>query len=243
MRDNKSVKPCLGDYVTVNGFIIPKDTFPLEYQRILDCYDYCVNSTDGNRHYNSKPVYLYDSITLAYLKEFPNIKIASKVLNILPNNLSVKISDKKVVHKRYVLSFTKADKYPETIAVRDPDYYVHQYDLDGNYIKSFRNVLEVTNETGIWDYKIRLCLKTNKVSPNLDYIFSKQKVDKLDISKFNIVRHKKIYQYDKQGNFIKEYENVNQACKETKIDYNSIMNNCKHLSKSTKGFVFTYEKR
>ena len=242
MRLNKSVKPCLGDYVTVNGFIIPKDTFPLEYQRILDCYDYCVNSTDGNRHYNSKPVYLYDAITLLYLKEFPNLKLASKELNILQNNLSVKIADKAVVQKRYVLSFIKSEKYPDKILVKEPDYYIHQYDLEGNYIKSFRSVLEVTNETGIWDYKISLCLRTNKVAPNLDYIFSKQKVDKLDISKYNIVRHKTVYQYDKQGNFIKEYENANQVCKETKISYNSILSNCKNHSKSAKGFVFTYEK-
>ena len=54
--------------------------------------------------------------------------------------------------------------------------------------------------------------------------------------------NKKIYQYSKQGELMKEWESASQAGRELNIFQQSIVNNLKGRSKTAGGFVWKYRK-
>lgn len=58
-----------------------------------------------------------------------------------------------------------------------------------------------------------------------------------------IVKHikKPILQYNLDGKFIKEYESITQASKETKIPISSISANCYEQRNKTNGYVFKFK--
>ena len=56
-----------------------------------------------------------------------------------------------------------------------------------------------------------------------------------------IARRKPILQYDKDDNFIKEWQCAADACKELNLASSSVAKVCKGKIKTTKGFVFKYK--
>jgi hypothetical protein len=52
----------------------------------------------------------------------------------------------------------------------------------------------------------------------------------------------KIFQYDLKGNFIKEWESMSEASKELNIHQTLISDVCRGKNKTTKGFIWKYEK-
>lgn len=49
-----------------------------------------------------------------------------------------------------------------------------------------------------------------------------------------------VYQYDLDGNFIKEYRSVREAAKDLKISHSNISRCCNNISKHAGGFIFRY---
>lgn len=68
---------------------------------------------------------------------------------------------------------------------------------------------------------------------------------KLKISKNNAKTnkiYKKVYQFDKEGNFIKEYENPTIASNETNIKITKILRCCNNLYRIGAGYMWSYDK-
>ena len=55
-------------------------------------------------------------------------------------------------------------------------------------------------------------------------------------------RGRKVYQYDLEGNFIKEYRSVRTAAKELNLNHANISRCCNDISKHAGGYIFRYEK-
>jgi len=53
---------------------------------------------------------------------------------------------------------------------------------------------------------------------------------------------KKVYQYDLEGNFIKEWKNAREAYKELNIDFKKISSCCNNKRKQTHGFMWSFKK-
>lgn len=53
---------------------------------------------------------------------------------------------------------------------------------------------------------------------------------------------KKVYQYDLEGNFIREYRSVRTAAKELNLNHANISRCCNDISKHAGGYIFRYEK-
>ena len=51
-----------------------------------------------------------------------------------------------------------------------------------------------------------------------------------------------VYQYDLDGNFIKEYKSVRDAAKFLSLSHSNISRSCNGISKHTGGFIFRYDK-
>lgn len=85
---------------------------------------------------------------------------------------------------------------------------VHQYDLEGNYIRSWNSLTEVHKNLGIDIGHLSSILKgKNHIAKN--YMFRYEKFDKIDPCKS--YRYKNIYQYDLQDNFIKKWNSTKEA--------------------------------
>ena len=67
------------------------------------------------------------------------------------------------------------------------------------------------------------------------------KRDPISVEKTAKARRKKIYQYDLEGNFIREFESCREASKFLKRDEDAISNCARGKNKSTYGFQWFYE--
>ncbi len=85
---------------------------------------------------------------------------------------------------------------------------IHQYDLEGNYIRSWRSIKEASRELGISNTSITMVLKGRKNMAK-KFMFTYEKVDKLP--KCSSPKFKPVYQYSKEGQFIKKWDSTMEA--------------------------------
>lgn len=118
---------------------------------------------------------------------------------------------------------------------------INQYSLNGKYLKTFDSITDAIIELGK-EYsgsQISLvCKGKRKSAYNFQWRYKKDFPDKEDIEPIQVVdkTRKEIYQYDKNNNFIKSYENITIASKETGIGRTSISNCLNGYSKTAGGY-------
>lgn len=118
---------------------------------------------------------------------------------------------------------------------------VYQYDLDGNYIKSFLSVSEaarILQQQGINAYTSSISYACNsKLQSAYGYIWSYDKISAVKKK----VRHTKVNQYDLNGKCLKTYNSLTEAAKENNINnISSIVNACTGKSKTAGGYIWKY---
>lgn len=110
---------------------------------------------------------------------------------------------------------------------------VYQYDLNGNYIKSFGSVMEAARELGV---KTK-CISTECSSSHYayGYLWYYEKYDKVNKHK---PKKKKVAQYAKDGKLVAVWDSISNASKE----YNNanIVMVCKGIRKTAAGFIWKY---
>lgn len=100
---------------------------------------------------------------------------------------------------------------------------VNMYDIDGKFIKQFRNIKTAEKETGC--SSIRFCCSDKYTkytqSGGYQWRYAKDKDDTADIEPLDKIGNasKLVNQYDMYGNFIKQFETVASAEKETGCCY------------------------
>ena len=129
---------------------------------------------------------------------------------------------------------------------------VLQYDKEGNLIQRFESISEASRLTGIDVQHIHsACHNRERRHGTNGYIFKfadsgeysspQQKHNNLKHwQKHNIARRKKVCQYDLNGNFIKEYESINEASIKTGITFMCISKNCSGIIRKTHGYIFRF---
>ena len=70
-------------------------------------------------------------------------------------------------------------------------------------------------------------------------------IKKANIGKFGIKngKHKKVYQYNKDGTFIKEWDSISDAARFYNTYRSNIVCNCKGKTRHSAGFLWSYEKK
>ena len=117
---------------------------------------------------------------------------------------------------------------------------VYQRELDGTFIKEWNSIREVERITGFHRQCITTCCH-KKVFQAYGYLWS---FDKDYIAKKKKRKNcKTVYQYDLDGNFIKEWESLIQI--EEKLGYskNNLSHCCLGKTPSAYGYIWSYEKR
>jgi group I intron endonuclease len=119
---------------------------------------------------------------------------------------------------------------------------VHQYDLEGNYIRTFNSGVEASIITKIHKQGISDCLN-NRAKSAGGYQWSREKLYKINIYEKED-RKNIIYCYDLQGNYIREYNGLKEASELTKVNAKIISMSCLCYEKRKKGgiYQFRYEK-
>ena len=137
------------------------------------------------------------------------------IIKIFDNRQDALNFERELVDEDFI---NRSDTYNVALGGGDPptsDKEVFQYDLNGNYIRSFINVISAEKHVGIVS-GIGSAVKFKTISAG--YLWSFEKQNKLDLSEYKIVVQKKpIYAYDKNGNFVKSYESISKFCKDNNI--------------------------
>lgn len=144
------------------------------------------------------------------------------------------------------------DKSYFTIKARQPKR-VGKFDLSLNLLEVYPSVTEASNQTGYDMSSISsVCLRKRKTCHSfifryVDFYTDEEKARdkqmnflKPDPPKNHV--YKKVYQYDKEGNYIKEYSSAKQAAEELKLKTENIQYCCNGHSKTSGGYIWKYEK-
>ena len=115
---------------------------------------------------------------------------------------------------------------------------IDQYDKQGNFIQTWESIHSVNYKLNYDISSISKCLR--KICPtayNYYWCYSGE------IPEFKTRgTHRKVYQYDLNGNFIKEFENALEAAKSLgKSDNSTIVRCCNKQIKTAFKFIWRYE--
>lgn len=86
---------------------------------------------------------------------------------------------------------------------------IYQYDLHGNFLNEYNNTIIASNKTKISKYSISMCIREKTTNAG-GFQWKRIKQNKINPLPKGSAFHTKIYQYDLEGNFIKEWENLNE---------------------------------
>ena len=167
-------------------------------------------------------------------------------INMCQSNISNAI--KKASHKynnflffssEYNASeFFKSSIYKKTVRK------IYCYDVNGNFIKQYNNVREIVEELNITNSVVYGILnrKENVAKTIHGYIFrySDDCDDVRDGSMTINNNYKKIVQFDKNMNKLKEYNSVKIGSKKTGINSSSISQCLRNKSKTAGGYIWRY---
>lgn len=118
---------------------------------------------------------------------------------------------------------------------------VFQYDLDGNYVNSFVGQAEAYRVTGIIQSDISKACNNGTTAGG--YFWLKDKYDKIEVKleKKRIIKNRKIIQYGKDGEFIKEWESAKQINIELGYRAHTIRACCSGQIEISNGYKWSYK--
>lgn len=125
---------------------------------------------------------------------------------------------------------------------------VYQYLLNGMFLKKYPSSMEAERQTGIPSSNTISCCKgkhmyTKEFRWSYDYCDRLPYFDK-KVYKYETAtkkQQKKVYQYNLNGKFIKEYISLSSAAKENGLCFKSISDCCRGRIKQYKNFIWRYE--
>jgi hypothetical protein len=116
---------------------------------------------------------------------------------------------------------------------------VHQYDLEGNYVKSFKSISDAVKEHPCDIYNAA----SGRTITAGGFQWRTIKYDKLQSYNeelYEIENSKLVYQYDTDNNLIKEWKGTKQPSEELGINRGAIRNCLSNLAKTAGGFKWSY---
>lgn len=117
---------------------------------------------------------------------------------------------------------------------------VYQYDLDGNFIKSYITAVEAEKNTGVHRQLISLC-SNNKISRGGNYLWSFEYNKKLKPYDIIPTHSIEIIQKDKDTKeIVKTWKSIARASKKLNIPTTNISKVCKGERQTAGGFIWEY---
>lgn len=127
---------------------------------------------------------------------------------------------------------------------------VYQYDLQGNFLNEFISISEAARNTKSNVYHISsTCNRDRKrkgriMENGFLWKFKNDVFDKSNIDSYSRIPVNRtiVYQYDRNGKFIKEWESLTKASSELGASLSKIVESCRNGRTKSAGFMFRYER-
>lgn len=136
----------------------------------------------------------------------------------------------------------RKDVYNVTVGGGNPpllNKQVYQYSLEGDFINEFESVKEAGEFVGS-AFSGVISNACNYKTISYGYLWSYEKVDKLDIDDFNInVQKVKVHVYDFDRTYLKSFETLSECSKELNIGKIQTITNAIYSGKKVKNWYFS----
>lgn len=120
---------------------------------------------------------------------------------------------------------------------------VHQYDAKtGDYIASFSSLTEAARENGLKTIHYISKCRRGKQKTSHGFIWKKEKFDKVDPEDFQDRTPIKVYAYNLDGSFAKEFNSITEAAKAVGGNRNDIRRVARGEFNFSKGYIWRYDK-
>lgn len=150
-------------------------------------------------------------------------------------DLEAVIVDKSFIKRADVYNMTEGGKLPPNLSVE-----IHQYSLQGEYIKTWENAQEAAAYYNTNNNVIRRSVN-HKVTAK-GYLWSEEYTTHLDTSQYVVyAKPEFIYKFDVNNKLIAKYSSVVEAAKDVHVCASDISRAISGKRKS-KGFYFSYDK-
>ena len=192
----------------------------------------------------SKKVIQYD-LNGHFIKEWDSIKQASKELNIT-TGLSSVCRGKLKTAGGFIWKYPGDNDFSSNFKKHSNGKKVIQYDLKGNFIKEWDSVSDAARTLNVSISNIRdVC--TGKTKTALGFIwkyygdndFSRNFEPNKALEK-KLFQRKKVFQYDLNGNFVKEWGSMVEASKALNVPKSQASRACRGKLKTAGGFIWKY---
>lgn len=181
-----------------------------------------------------KPTYLYTSEGL-FFTEFKSMSDTARYLDVNLSSVQKAIKLGTKISKYYI-SDKIFDIYPIKSQERKrSNSPIYQYDLEGNFLRSFKNSKEAKEACGLKQNRLSNAINLNQSCGG--YFWSWEKVNKLEVPQnFNPHKKRKVGRYDSEGNLLETFDTVRSCRKQ----YGNVDKVLKGAASHCKGFKFKY---
>ena len=171
------------------------------------------------------------------IKEYPSVAEAARAMKVSHTSILV-VCDRKIHCNtskgfiwRYACDPLEGEFSPKTSKTK-----VDQYERNGKFLKTWDSINEAVKEVGISSSSISKCC-SGKSKTSGGYIWryhgSEPPAPQKGMSK-------RVGQYSKSGDLIREWDSISQASKELGIGNSHIISVCKGRRKTTGGYGWKY---
>jgi len=197
----------------------------------------------------SKSVFQYD-LNGKFIKEWPSLMEVERKLGISNTNICKCCNGKfdEIGNFQWSYNFVENKGSIKDKKEKQHDRQckeVYQYMLNGTYVKSYKSLSSITDETGFNFKNISDCCR-GRTKQAYGYIWKYKYYFKTDSVESRYKRagkanSKKVLQYDLNGEFIKEFPSIADASRSLHKKCNSkIVDCCKGKSKMAVGYIWEY---
>ena len=133
----------------------------------------------------------------------------------------------------------KEDSNNELVFSENRSEKIWQYDLNGKFIKEWSSIVEAETELGINNISA-CCRKIRRKAGNFMWRFASDNIQELDPKEKNCKQSRAVRQYNLNGEFIKEYDRIQDAVLETGVSKKGIQECCAHRQNTASGYIWKY---
>ena len=116
---------------------------------------------------------------------------------------------------------------------------IHQYDLDGNYLKTYRSKADAGRAYGIASSSFNDAIMYKR--QYLGSFWSETKLTKFNLEEAKIKNNRKVYAYDFNGNFCNEYNSCGECARKMDVRLQTVQRAIERQLKCV-GFYLSYDK-
>lgn len=184
---------------------------------------------------NSKTIYQY-SIDGEFVKEWKSAITIERELGYSSTCIGACCLGRRKQAYGYIWKHDYAEKV-ESITIGLECNPIHQYSLDGKFIRSWKSGKQIEKELGFYSTNIYLCCNGGQISA-YGFLWSYDKKDYIEG-----LEQLEFSQYDLDGNYIKTFNSVLKASEELGHTHLPIHAVCRGEYRQAGGYLWSYEKK